>query len=98
MTQSSPMRKGFSFRHLVHSVVSWLVMTLSVMCGVLGTVAAFFGTAFLLDSSSALLVVAISVGFVITSGGAWIAARMMIQKRPGRIALGVGAATMLVLA
>src|SRR5216683_4013342 len=98
LTHSSPLRKGSSFRQIIHSAVSWLMMALAVIFGVGGTVAAFFGVAFLLDSSSALLVVAISVGFLITSGGAWIAARMMTRARPGRIALGVGAATMLVLA
>ena len=74
------------------------MMALAVILGVGGTIAAFFGAAFLLDSSSALFVVAISVGFLITSGGAWIAARMMTRARPGRIALGVGGATMLLLA
>src|SRR6266852_7694621 len=98
MAHSSPVRKGSSFRQIIHSAVSWLMMALSVIFGVGGTVAAFFGAAFLLDTSSALFVVAISVGFLLTSGGAWIAARMMTRARPGRIALGVGAATMLVLA
>jgi len=98
MAHVSPLRKGSTFRQLIHAAVSWLMMTLSVIFGVVGTVAAFFGAAFLLDSSSALFVVAIAVGFLITSGGAWIAARMMRRARPGRIALGVGAVTMLVLA
>jgi proline iminopeptidase len=98
MAHSSPVRKGSSFRQIIRSAVNWLMMALSVIFGVVGTVAAFFGAAFLLDSSSALLVVAISVGFLITSGGAWIAARMMTRARPGRFALGVGGATMLVLA
>src|SRR5260370_5103511 len=74
------------------------MMTLSVILGIVGTGAAFFGAALLLDSSSALFVVAFGVGFLITWGGAWIAARMMRRARPRRIALGVGAATMLVLA
>jgi proline iminopeptidase len=91
------LRKGSAFRRIIHAAVSWLLMALSVILGIGGTVAAFFGTAFLLDSSSVLFVVAISVGFLITAGGAWIAARMLTWKRPGRIALGVGAATMLVL-
>jgi hypothetical protein len=73
------------------------MMVLAVILGIGGTIAAFFGAAFLLDSSSALFVVAFLVGFLLTSGGAWIAARMMRRGRPGRIALGVGAATMLVL-
>ena len=95
---SSPLRKGSSVRQIIHAALSWLMMTLSVILGVVGTIAAFFGAAFLLESSSALLVVAILVGFLITSGGAWIAARMMTRARPGRIAFGIGAATMLVLA
>ena len=74
------------------------MMALSVIFGVGCTIAVFFGAAFLLDSSNALFVVAISVGFLITSGGAWLAARMMTRARPGKIALGVGAATMLLLA
>src|SRR6266852_7094371 len=98
LAQSSPLRKGSSFRRIIHAAVSWLLMTLSVIFGVVGTVAAFFGAAFLLDTSSALFVVAFCVGFLITSGGAWIAARMMTRARPGRIALGVGGATMLLLA
>src|SRR6266581_4844918 len=98
LAHSSPLRKGSAFRQLIHAAVSWLMMALSVIFGVGGTVAAFFGAAFLLDSSSALFVVAISVGFLLTSGGAWIAARMMTRARPGRIALGVGGATMLLLA
>src|SRR5713101_375994 len=98
LAQSSPLRKGSSFRQIIHAALSWLMMTLSVILGIGGTGAAFFGAALLLDSSSALFVVAISVGFLITSGGAWIAARMMTRARPGRIALGVGGATMLLLA
>src|SRR5215468_2491670 len=88
---SSPLRKGSSFRQIIHSSLSWLTMALSVILGIVGTVAAFFGAAFLLDSSSVLFVVAFCVGFLITAGGAWIAARMMTWKRPGRISLSVGA-------
>jgi pimeloyl-ACP methyl ester carboxylesterase len=98
MAQSSPLRKGSSFRQLVHSALSWLIMALSVIFGVVGTIAAFFGAALLLESSSALFVVAILVGFLLTCGGAWIAARMMTRARPGRIALVIGTVTMLVLA
>src|SRR5713226_7338833 len=98
LAHSSPLRKGSSVRQIIHAAVSWLMMALSVIFGGVGTIAAFFGAAFLVDSSSALFVVAISVGFLITSGGAWIAARMMTRARPGRIALGVGGATMLLLA
>src|SRR5215469_8518865 len=98
MAHVTPLRKGSSFRQIIHAAVSWLLMTLSVIFGVVGTVAAFFGAALLLESSSALFVVAILVGFLLTSAGAWIAARMMRRARPGRIAFGVGAATMLLLA
>src|SRR5215471_5683493 len=98
LAHSSPLRKGSAFRRIIHAAVSCLLMALSVILGIGGTVAAFFGAAFLLESSSALFVIAFCVGFLITAGGAWIAARMMTRKRPGRIALGVGAATMLVLA
>src|SRR6266702_1940165 len=97
LTHSSPLRKGSSFRQIIHAAVSWLMMALAVICGIIGTVAAFFGAAFLLDSSSALFVVAVLVGFLLTSGGAWAAARMMRRAHPGRIALGVSAATMLLL-
>src|SRR6266852_7165449 len=97
MAHSSPLRKGSSFRQIIHAAVSWLMMALAVIFGVVGTCAAFFCAAFLLDTSSALFVVAFCVGFLISSGGAWIAARMMTRARPGRIALGVGGATMLLL-
>src|SRR5215470_2354676 len=96
--QSSPLRRGSSFRQIIHAAVRWLMMALAVILGVVGTVAAFFGAAFLLDGSGAPIVVAFCVGFGITSGGPWIAARRMSRARRGRIALGVGAATMLVLA
>src|SRR5215472_14729118 len=98
MAQSSPLRKGSSFRQIIRSALSWLIMALSVIFGVVGTVAAFFGAALLLESSSALVVVAITVGFLITCGGAWGVARMMRRARPGRIALVIGTVTMLVLA
>jgi proline iminopeptidase len=97
MAHVTTSRKGSSFRHIIHSAVSWLMMVLAVIFGVVGTIAAFFGAAFLLDSSSALFVVAFCVGFLITSGGAWIAARRMTRAKPGRIALGIGGATMLLL-
>src|SRR6516225_1503270 len=97
MAHVTTSRKGSSFRHIIHSAVSWLMMVLAVIFGVVGTIAAFYGAAFLLDSSSALFVVAFCVGFLITSGVAWIAARMMTRAKPGRIALGVGGATMLLL-
>src|SRR5260221_7093533 len=98
LAHPSPLRKGSSVRQLIHAAVSWLMMALTVSLGLGGLVAVFFGSAFLLDSSSALFVVAFCVGFLITSGGAWVAARMMTRARPGRIALGVGGATMLLLA
>src|SRR5437667_156405 len=85
LAHSSPLRKGSSFRQIIHVAVSWLMMALAVIFGVVGTVAAFFGAAFLLDTSSALFVVAFCVGFLITSGGAWIAARLMTRARPGSI-------------
>src|SRR5215467_13416811 len=97
LARSSPLRKGSAFPRIIHAVVSWLVMVLPVIFGVVGAVAAFFGAAFLLESSSALFVVAFLVGFLLTCGGAWIAARMLRWAKPGRIAPGVGAATMLVL-
>ncbi len=80
VSHSSPVRKGSSFRQIIHAALSWLMMALAVIFGVVGTVAAFFGAAFLVDSSSALFVVAFGVGFLITFGGAWIAARMMIEQ------------------
>lgn len=98
MAHVSPLRKGSSFRRIIHAAVSWLMMALAVILGVVGTVAAFFGAAFLLDTSSALFVVAFCVGFLITFGGTWGAARMMRRARPGRIALVIGTVTMLVLA
>jgi proline iminopeptidase len=98
MEHVSTSRKGSSFRQIFHFAVSWLMMAMAVIFGIVATVAAFFGAAFLLDSSRVLFVVAISVGFLITSGGAWIATRMMTRARPGRIALSVGGATMLLLA
>jgi pimeloyl-ACP methyl ester carboxylesterase len=98
MAHSSPVRTGASFRQIIHAAVSWLVMSLSIIFGVGGAVAAFFGAALLFTAISALVVVAIAVGFLITTGGAWIAARMMGRAHPWRIAPSVGAATMLVLA
>jgi proline iminopeptidase len=98
MAHVSLLRKGSAFRQIIRATVSWLLMVLSVIIGVVGAVAAFFGAAFLLESSSALFVVAFLVGFLLTCGGAWIAARMMRRAKPRRIALGVGGATMLVLA
>ena len=97
LAHSTPLRKGSAFRRIIRAVVSWLMMAPSVIVGVVGTIAAFFGAAFLLESSTALFVAAFSVGFLLTYGGAWIAARMLRWARPGRIALGVGAATMLLL-
>jgi pimeloyl-ACP methyl ester carboxylesterase len=98
MTHFTPFHKGSPFRHFVSSALSWLVMVLSVILGVAGAIAAIFGAALLSDSIGLLFVVGLCAGFLITRGGAWIAARMMRRARPGRIALGVGAATMLALA
>jgi pimeloyl-ACP methyl ester carboxylesterase len=98
MIHPSPRKRGSAFRQIIHTTTSWLVMTLSVILGAAGTVAAFFGAALLLNASLALFLVALSAGFLLTTGGAWIAARMMPWARSGRIALSVGAATMLVLA
>lgn len=68
MTHFSPERRGSSFHHLIHSAVSWLVLVLSILLGIAGAGAAFFGAAFFLNTSSSLLVVAILVGFLLTSG------------------------------
>ena len=77
LAHSTPLRKGSAFRKIIRAAASWLVMVLSVIFGVVGTVAAFFGAAFLLDNSTALFVVAFLAGFIITFGGAWIAARTL---------------------
>lgn len=98
MAHFTPFQKGSPFRHVVSSALSWLVMALSVILGMAGAIAAIFGAALLFNTSSVLFVVGLCTGFLITCGGAWIAARMMRRARPGKIALGVGAATMLVLA
>jgi proline iminopeptidase len=98
LAQSSPRRRGSALRQIIHAAVSLLLMVLSVILGIAGAVAAFFGAAFLVTASVALFLVAFCVGFLITSGGAWIAARTMGRVHPQRIALSAGAATMLVLA
>lgn len=98
MAHFTPFQKGSPFRHVVSSALSWLVMVLSVILGMAGAIAAIFGAALLFNTSSVLFVVGLCAGFLITCGGAWIAARMMRRARPGRIALSVGAVTMLVLA
>src|SRR5260370_20883985 len=51
MAHSSPLRKGSSFRQIIHAAVPCLMMTLSVIFGVLGTVTAFFRAASLLDTT-----------------------------------------------
>jgi pimeloyl-ACP methyl ester carboxylesterase len=96
MANSTPVHKKSSVRQVVRYSMSWLV--LSIIFGVLGAVAAFFGAALLFSTIVALLLVGLGAGFLISAGGAWGAARMMRRAHPGRIALGVGAATMLVLA
>lgn len=78
--------------------MSWLVLVFSVIFGVAGAVIAFFGAALLLNTSVALFLVAFCVGFLITFGGAWLAARIMRRVHARSIALSVGIATMLVLA
>ena len=98
MANSTPIRKKSSVRQVVRYSMSWLVLVLSIICGVLGAVAAFFGAALLFSTIVALLLVGLGAGFLISAGGAWGVARMMRRAHPGRIALGVGAATMLVLA
>jgi proline iminopeptidase len=98
MANSTPLHKKSSVRQVVRSSMSWLVLVLSIICGVLCAVVAFFGAALLFSTIVALLMVSLGVGFLISAGGAWGAARMMRRAHPGRIALGVGAATMLVLA
>jgi pimeloyl-ACP methyl ester carboxylesterase len=98
MTNSILPHKRPSFRHIIRYSVSWLLMVFSVILGVAGTVVAFFCAAFLLNTSFALFLVAFCAGFLITFGGAWIAARLMRRVHSRRIALSIGAATMLVLA
>jgi pimeloyl-ACP methyl ester carboxylesterase len=90
--------KRSSFRSIIRYSTSWLVLVFSVIFGVAGTVGAFFGAALLLNTSVALFLVAFCVGFLITFGGAWLAARLMKRVHARSIALSVGAATMLVLA
>ena len=87
-----------SFHHVMRSIAGWFVIVLAIILGVVGTVGAFFGAANLLDSSSLLFLIAFLVGLGVTSGLAWIAARILARARRGRIALSVGGATMLVLA
>lgn len=98
MANSTPVHKKSSVRQVVRYSMSWLVLVLSIICGVLGAVAAFFGAALLFSTIVALLLVGLGSGFLISAGGTWGAARMMRRAHRGRIALGVGAATMFVLA
>ncbi len=73
-------------------------MILSILLGWGGTIIAFFSAAFLLNNIKILLVVAFCAGFLIISGGAWIAAKRMKRAKPGRTALSIGVITMLILA
>jgi pimeloyl-ACP methyl ester carboxylesterase len=98
MTHVSPFQRGSLFRRIVSSALSWLVLALAVILGAAGAIAALFGAALLFNTISVLFVIGLSAGFLITCGGAWMAARMMRRARPGRIALGTGAATMLLVA
>jgi pimeloyl-ACP methyl ester carboxylesterase len=98
VTHLTPSQRGSPFRHFVFSALSWLVMALSVIVGAAGAIAAFFGAALLTDSIGLLFAAGLCAGLLITWGGAWLAAGMMRRARPGRIALGVGIATMLALA
>jgi proline iminopeptidase len=91
-------QKGSPPHRVVLVALGWLVMTLSHLLGVLGAGVAFFGAALLFTAPGILVVGAFLMGFLLTCGGTWIAAKMMARTRPGRMALSVSAATMLVLA
>jgi pimeloyl-ACP methyl ester carboxylesterase len=91
-------QKNTGFRHLAAAFLSWQVMFLSVLIGVAACIAVFFGAAFIINTSIVLFALAACAGFLITTLIARVAARMMKRARPGRIALSVGAATMLLLA
>jgi proline-specific peptidase len=97
MARLSRSQKRSPVQRVIFSTLGWLVMTLSILLGLFGAGAAFFGAALLFTAPGALVVVALLVGFLLTCGGAWVAASMMSWARSGRIALGIGAATMLVL-
>ncbi|HEY7413900.1 MAG TPA: alpha/beta fold hydrolase [Ktedonobacteraceae bacterium] len=98
MARLSQSQKRAPVQRAIFSTLGWLVMVLSLVLGVLGAGAAFFGAALFFSASGVLVMVALVVGFLLTCGGTWIAARIMTWARSGRIALGIGAATMLVLA
>ncbi|MBE3559977.1 MAG: alpha/beta fold hydrolase [Ktedonobacteraceae bacterium] len=87
-----------SARQIVVRVVGWLLLVCSILAGVLGAGAAFFGAAFVVTSILALVLLALCVAFLLTFAGVLIAARLLRRTRPGRIACLVGTATMLVLA
>ena len=67
MIPSSNYRKSIS-RRVFSKALKWLAMVLIVILGVVGANAAFFGAAFLLSTPDVLLVIAFSVGFLITFG------------------------------
>lgn len=68
MANSTPVHKKSSVRQVVRYSMSWLV--LSIIFGVLGAVAAFFGAALLFSTIVALLLVGLGAGFLISAGGA----------------------------
>lgn len=73
-------------------------MILSILIGWVGAIMVFFSAALILNNIKVLLAAAFCAGFLIITGGAWIAAKRMKRAKPGRTAFSIGAITMLVLA
>ncbi len=89
--------KGRSLKKYVFLVLSWILLFIGIVLGIIGAAAGFLFSAALMSSVLLLSITGILVGFLISFSLSWLAGKRIAPSLRMRFALGAGVATILVV-
>jgi pimeloyl-ACP methyl ester carboxylesterase len=84
-------------KRTIQLALSWILLILSVLSGILGAVLGFLGSAFIISHTTVISAAALLVCLGFSTGLAWIAGGKIIPSYRGRFALGIGFGTSLLV-
>ncbi len=89
--------KERSLKKCVLLVLSWILLFIGIVLGIIGAVAGFLFSAALMSSVFLLSITGILICFLISFSLSWLAGKRILPSLRTRFALGVGVATILVV-
>jgi proline iminopeptidase len=89
--------KGRSIKEFILLVLSWILLFLGIVLGIIGAAAGFLFSAALMSSVLLLSIASILVCFLISFSLSWLAGKRIWPSRRTRFAVGVGGATILIV-